>query len=102
MHVQVGDPEIDEFYDWEGLVDYTQIHAIISDPIYSMIKNICNFKLFHWTDECTEAINLLFDEYREIDIYNIYAPRCLKNSNSGVRTRGNFTYSQNKVICLKF
>lgn len=93
----VGNPETDDFHDWEGIVDYAWTHAIISDQTYNLIKSICNFKLLNWTDQCTNAVNLVFEEYNEIDIYNIYAPRCLKNSNSGVRTRGKLTDSQNKV-----
>ena len=97
----MGNPETDEFHDWEGIVDYAWTHTIISNQMYNMIKSICNFKLFNWTDECTKAIVLLFEEYSEIDIYNIYAPRCLKSSNSGVRTRDKLTDSQNKVIHFK-
>ena len=100
--MQVGNPETDEFHEWEGIMDYASTHAKIFDPMYNMTKNICNFKLFHWMDECTKSVTLLFDEYREIDIYIIYAPHCLKNSNPGVRTRGSFTDSQNKVVSLKF
>ena len=69
--------------------------------MYNMIKSICNFKLFNWTDECTKAIDLLFEEYSEIDIYNIYAPHCLMSSNLGVRMRDKLTDSQIKVIHFK-
>jgi len=41
----VGNPETDEFHDWEGIVDYAWTHAIISDQTYNLIKSICSFKL---------------------------------------------------------
>eukprot|EP00253_Pinus_taeda_P001168 PITA_01168 len=93
----VGNPETNEFHDWEGIVTYAWTHAIISDQKYNLIKSICNFKVYNWTDECENAVNSVMYDYQEIDIYNIYAPRCLENSSSGVKTRDKLRVSQNKA-----
>ncbi|KAL5700345.1 Serine carboxypeptidase-like 26 [Ranunculus cassubicifolius] len=73
----VGNPETDDYYDYNGLLDYAWNHAILSDQVYEHAKNVCDFKLFVWTDECNSAVNAVYDVYGEIDIYNIYAPTCL-------------------------
>lgn len=72
----VGNPETDDFYDMKGLVDYAWSHTIISDQVYGVVNKVCNFKLFNLTDECNDALNVVYKEYKKIDIYNIYAPKC--------------------------
>ncbi|KAF8401280.1 hypothetical protein HHK36_012213 [Tetracentron sinense] len=100
--LQVGNPETDDYYDAKGLLDYAWSHAVISDQVYERAKQVCDFKLFNWTDECAEAMNVVYLQYREIDIYNIYAPTCLLNSSSslasdGVAGGGQIDNSRSKV-----
>lgn len=46
----------------------------MSDEVYERIKKVCDFS--NWTDDCDKAMSIVFSQYHEIDIYNIYAPRC--------------------------
>ncbi|KAF3456405.1 hypothetical protein FNV43_RR01055 [Rhamnella rubrinervis] len=78
----VGNPETDDYYDYNGLVDYAWSHAVISDELYQNSKQVCDFKRVEWSPQCNKAINKLFQDYEEIDIYNIYAPKCVINSTS--------------------
>ncbi|RWR76410.1 serine carboxypeptidase-like protein 33 [Cinnamomum micranthum f. kanehirae] len=73
----VGNPETDDFYDTKGLAEYAWSHAVVSDQVYERINRVCNFKVSNWTRECVEAMNVVYQQYREIDIYNIYAPKCI-------------------------
>ncbi|XP_042517448.1 serine carboxypeptidase-like 26 isoform X2 [Macadamia integrifolia] len=78
----VGNPETDDFYDSKGLLEYAWSHAVISDQVYEKAKQVCDFELINWTDQCNAAMNIVFQPYTEIDIYNIYAPICLLNKTS--------------------
>lgn len=48
----------------------------MSDEVYERIKKVCDFRVSNWTDDCDTAMSAVFSQYQEIDIYNIYAPRC--------------------------
>ncbi|XP_062178132.1 serine carboxypeptidase-like 33 isoform X2 [Alnus glutinosa] len=80
----VGNPETDDYYDSKGLLEYAWSHAVISDQLYDKAKKVCDFKRFYWSIDCNNAMNQVFDEYQEIDIYNIYAPKCLVNTTSSL------------------
>ncbi|RZR71099.1 hypothetical protein BHM03_00003621, partial [Ensete ventricosum] len=73
---QVGNPETDEYYDSKGLLEYAWSHTVVSDQVYKLADRVCDFKLFNWTDECNDAMEMVFNQYKEIDIYNVYAPKC--------------------------
>ncbi|GJN05342.1 hypothetical protein PR202_ga22963 [Eleusine coracana subsp. coracana] len=72
----VGNPLTDDYYDSKGLAEYAWSHSVVSDEVYERIKKVCNFKVSNWTDDCDKAMSIVFGQYHEIDIYNIYAPRC--------------------------
>ncbi|XP_038988471.1 serine carboxypeptidase-like 26 isoform X1 [Phoenix dactylifera] len=72
----VGNPETDDYYDSKGLVEYAWSHTVVSDRAYRLVNKVCDFRLFNWTHECSNAMNMVFDQYKDIDIYNIYAPKC--------------------------
>ncbi|KAJ6798548.1 serine carboxypeptidase-like 33 [Iris pallida] len=93
----VGNPETDDYYDMKGLVDYAWSHTIISDQVYRLVKKVCNFKLFNLTDECNDVMNIVYEEYHKIDIYNIYAPKCntAENTSSNVDYTNNFQVKKN-------
>lgn len=80
----VGNPETDEYYDDKGLLEYAWSHAIISDQEYEKAKQLCDFKLLEWSNDCIAAMAAVFNKYSEIDIYNIYAPSCLLNRSSSL------------------
>nr|CAB3473065.1 unnamed protein product [Digitaria exilis] len=72
----VGNPLTDDYYDSKGLAEYAWSHSVVSDEVYERIKKVCNFRISNWTDDCDKAMSIVFSQYHEIDIYNIYAPRC--------------------------
>nr|CAB3473067.1 unnamed protein product [Digitaria exilis] len=72
----VGNAETNDYYDYTGIVEFAWSHSVISDQFYQRVKNVFNFRLSPTTNECRHVMNLLFKMYREIDIYNVYAPKC--------------------------
>ena len=78
-----------------GIVEFAWSHSVISDKFYERVKNVCDFRLSPTSNECSHVMNLLFKIYHEIDIYNVYAPRCntdgsafLSSFNSSVEKEG--------------
>lgn len=61
---------------------------MISDHLYDSAKHNCDFKSSNWSEPCNVAMNTVFTKYKEIDIYNIYAPKCISNSSSGASYLG--------------
>ncbi|CAH2053489.1 unnamed protein product [Thlaspi arvense] len=84
----VGNPLTDDEYDNKGILEYAWSHAVISDNLYDTAKRNCDFKSSNWSEPCNVAMNTLFQKYKEIDIYNIYAPKCTTNSSSGASFLG--------------
>ncbi|TYH01786.1 hypothetical protein ES288_A09G087500v1 [Gossypium darwinii] len=78
----VGNPVTDDNYDYTGIMDYAWSHSVISDEFYHNIKQVCDFKELYWSTEFNALVNQVFDIYSEIDIYNIYDPKCLINTTS--------------------
>lgn len=72
----VGNPITDDYYDSKGLAEYAWSHAVVSDEVYERIKKVCDFRASKWTNDCDKAMGTIFRQYQEIDIYNIYAPKC--------------------------
>jgi len=88
----VGNPATNHYYDSKGLAEYAWSHAIVSDEVYSRIKKHCDFKISNWSDGCNAAMDILYGQYQEIDMYNIYAPKCLLNQSSA--SSANFVNDQ--------
>ncbi|KAK7256718.1 hypothetical protein RIF29_30176 [Crotalaria pallida] len=84
-----GNPETEDNYDYKGTLEYAWSHAVISDQLYDKAKQVCDFKEYNWPKECNQALNEVFQEYSEIDIYNIYAPACRLNSTSSLARDSN-------------
>lgn len=80
----VGNPETDDSYDYKGILEYAWSHSVIPDQVYDTAKNVCDFKHENWSKECYAAMGILFGKYKEIDIYNIYAPICLTKTTSSL------------------
>ncbi|PIN18106.1 Serine carboxypeptidases (lysosomal cathepsin A) [Handroanthus impetiginosus] len=78
----VGNPETNDYFDYKGVLEYAWSHSVISDQEYHKARRACDFKLENWSAGCVNAMTVVFDRYKEIDIYNIYAPSCLLNKTS--------------------
>lgn len=98
--LKVGNPETDNYYDSKGLLEYAWSHSVVSDQVYELTKRVCDFKLLDWTHPCNEAMNAVFKQYSEIDIYNIYAPKCNLHQSSSSAVEPDES-SATKVINLQ-
>ncbi|KAF3334533.1 serine carboxypeptidase-like 33 [Carex littledalei] len=72
----VGNAITDNYYDSKGLVEYAWSHSVVSDQVYRQANQVCNFRLSNWSNACDDVVNTIYNEYKDIDIYNIYAPKC--------------------------
>lgn len=77
--VQLGNPETSDAEDWKGIVDYAWSHAIISDETHSIILESCDFNSNDtWNNkDCTEAVDEVYRQYKEIDMYSLYTSVCI-------------------------
>lgn len=82
----VGNALMDDETDQKGMIDYAWDHAVISDHLYHSIKRVCNFSLKHPGDDCDDLLNQYFAVYKILDMYSLYAPKCV-NSNFSTTTR---------------
>ena len=80
--MQLGNPLTDDYYDSIGLLEYAWSQSVISDDQCDKAKQVCDFKEYNWPPDCVLAMNVVFDKYKEIDIYDISAPICLLNTTS--------------------
>ncbi|KAI5082006.1 hypothetical protein GOP47_0001749 [Adiantum capillus-veneris] len=79
----VGNGVLDHYYDNVGLIEYWWDHALISDTSYHAILATCDFHKANVSASCTQLIdNALEHEMGDIDLYNIYSPLCLSQSQS--------------------
>ncbi|KAJ6738115.1 CARBOXYPEPTIDASE [Salix koriyanagi] len=88
--ILLGNPETSDAEDWRGLVDYAWSHAVISDETLKIIRGSCNFDSNDtWSNgNCTEAVDELIKQYKEIDIFSLYTSVCIGDSAS---SDGRFT-----------
>ncbi|KAJ4750079.1 Carboxypeptidase [Rhynchospora pubera] len=84
----VGNPLTDNYYDSKGLVEYAWSHSVVSDQVYSQANKVCNFRLSNWSSDCDNVVNTVYNDYKDIDIYNIYAPKCNLPQASSVANNG--------------
>ncbi|XP_019162575.1 PREDICTED: serine carboxypeptidase-like 31 [Ipomoea nil] len=77
--VLLGNPETSDAEDWKGIVDYAWSHAIISDETHSIILESCDFNSNDtWSNkDCTQAIDEVYRQYKEIDMYSLYTSVCI-------------------------
>ncbi|PIA40776.1 hypothetical protein AQUCO_02400087v1 [Aquilegia coerulea] len=78
----LGNPETSDGEDWRGMVDYAWSHAVVSDETHKIIDQNCDFHSNDtWSNEdCTQAVDELLKQYKEIDIYSLYTSVCMNNS----------------------
>ncbi|XP_030526771.2 serine carboxypeptidase-like 34 isoform X1 [Rhodamnia argentea] len=78
--LMIGNALMDDDTDQRGMIDYAWDHAVISDRLYRDIKAACNFSQEQLTTNCNQNLNKYFAVYKIIDMYSLYAPKCV-NSN---------------------
>ncbi|KAF5196031.1 Serine carboxypeptidase-like [Thalictrum thalictroides] len=78
----LGNPETSDGEDWRGMVDYAWSHAVVSDETHKIIDQNCDFHSNDtWSNEdCTQAVDELLKQYKEIDIYSLYTSVCMNSS----------------------
>ncbi|XP_024963652.1 serine carboxypeptidase-like 31 [Cynara cardunculus var. scolymus] len=88
--ILLGNPETSDAEDWKGLVDYAWSHAVVSDETHKTIRESCDFNSNNtWSnDNCSQAVDEVLRQYKEIDIYSLYTSVCNANS----------AYSENKQV----
>lgn len=66
----------------KGAIEFLWNHAIISDEAYAKVVKECIFNdNSSYTDACNEAQNETYNMAGNIDLYNVYAPICINDSN---------------------
>ncbi|GMJ14661.1 serine carboxypeptidase-like 31 [Hibiscus trionum] len=82
--ILMGNPETYDAEDWRGMVDYAWSHAVVSDETHKIIAETCDFKSNDtWSNEdCSEAVDEVLKQYKEIDIFSLYTPVCIGDTAS--------------------
>ncbi|KAJ8629135.1 hypothetical protein MRB53_022458 [Persea americana] len=75
----LGNPETSDVHDWQGLVDYAWSHAVISDETHEVIEKSCDFN-GTWSNDCSQAVDEVLHQYKQIDIYSLYTSLCTNSS----------------------
>ncbi|CAL9044094.1 unnamed protein product [Musa banksii] len=80
--IAIGNAAIDMESDNRGMYDFFWTHALISDATVDAIHKHCNFSSEDDTQppQCAQALQDAERVFEELDIYNIYAPRCSSSS----------------------
>lgn len=96
---QLGNPETSDAEDWRGLVDYAWSHAVISDETLKLIRESCDFHSNDtWSNvSCSDGVDEVFKQYKEIDIYSVYTPVCTANNISA----GNNSDDKSMQVMMK-
>ncbi|KAI4296665.1 hypothetical protein L6164_036606 [Bauhinia variegata] len=80
--ILLGNPETSDAEDWVGLVDYAWSHAVVSDETHKIIRQSCDFNSSDpWRNkDCTQAVDEVLKQYKEIDIYSLYTSVCFAST----------------------
>ncbi|CAK9875867.1 unnamed protein product [Sphagnum jensenii] len=77
----VGNPDIDNYWDSVGDIDYYYSHAMISVETYKALQQSCNFSDVNCcSQQCDDAFNQAYTEIGNIDYYSINTPACLSSA----------------------
>ena len=76
--MQIGNAVINDETDTQGMLDYLETHAIVSDRDVYQMQKYCNFSSNASTQshECIAASEAVSKDISYINLYNIYAPLC--------------------------
>jgi len=77
--IMVGNGVMNSDTDFLGTYQYARSHALISSQAYEQVVSNCTNSKFDET-ECQILENQVYREMGNIDIYNIYAPKCIVNA----------------------
>lgn len=77
--IAIGNAWIDDTTNTAGMYDYFWNHNMYSDETHAEIKNLCDFSNETVSEKCKDAIDKAGEEIGNVDVYNIYAPLCLKS-----------------------
>ncbi|CAM8962120.1 hypothetical protein QQ045_004773 [Rhodiola kirilowii] len=72
----LGNPVIDDFHDTVGTHEYWWNHGLISKSTYIALQSCQNDSFLFPKDKCNDAITSAFNEFGNIDPYNIYSNPC--------------------------
>ncbi|KAL0305767.1 UNVERIFIED_CONTAM: Serine carboxypeptidase-like 31 [Sesamum radiatum] len=91
--ILLGNPETHDAEDWRGIVDYAWSHAIVSDETHKTIIRTCDFYSDDpWNNtDCKTAVQEIFKQYKEIDMYSLYTTLCQSNSSASADMSTLFT-----------
>lgn len=79
--MQLGNPETCDAEDWKGILDYAWSHAVVSDETHKTIRESCDFYSNDtWSNDCIQAVDEVYKQYNEIDMYSLYTSVCIDNS----------------------
>ncbi|MED6182715.1 Serine carboxypeptidase-like 31 [Stylosanthes scabra] len=98
--IMLGNPETSDAEDWIGLVDYAWSHAVISDETHTTIKTSCDFNSTDpWSNQdCSDAVDEVLKQYKEIDIYSLYTSTCFAST---ARSNTNSHHQQQTFMANK-
>ncbi|MBA0750706.1 hypothetical protein Gogos_002098 [Gossypium gossypioides] len=83
---QLGNPLLDDYYDNIGSHEYWWNHGLISESTYKELKRSCSNDTFLFPkDGCNNALSGAYEEFGNINPYNIYGPPCNAISTSNHR-----------------
>ncbi|KAI3846218.1 hypothetical protein MKW92_031860 [Papaver armeniacum] len=102
----IGNALLDDDTDQTGMIDYAWGHALISDKLYSEIKENCDFSKENYTKECLDPlVNGYYGLYSmNIDMYSLYTPTCPQgnpNFTSNVAALGLLSKSPSRSEILR-
>jgi len=83
----MGNAVINDITDLKGIYDYALGHAIISKEVYDGITRDCDLSKERQTRNCTVNIAKFLKAYSDIDIFSIFSPICLKDSERPASTK---------------
>ncbi|CAI9270105.1 unnamed protein product [Lactuca saligna] len=80
--ILLGNPETNDAEDWKGMIDYAWSHAVVSDETHKTIRESCDFNSNNiWSnDDCSQGVDEVLRQYKEIDMYSLYTSVCIPNS----------------------
>ncbi|PPS12667.1 hypothetical protein GOBAR_AA07973 [Gossypium barbadense] len=82
----LGNPLLDDYYDNIGSHEYWWNHGLISESTYKELKRSCSNDTFLFPkDGCNNALSGAYEEFGNINPYNIYGPPCNAISTSNHR-----------------
>lgn len=83
---QLGNPLLDDYYDNIGSHEYWWNHGLISESTYKELQRSCSNDTFLFPkDGCNTALSGAYEEFGNINPYNIYGPSCNPISTSNHR-----------------